>query len=381
MNLPKHNSLHIGMVAPTIETGVATHLMEIIPRLTMKGHKVTLVTGSKYEKTLDTTTKAYELWNFPTPFYAFAPSSIFDLSEISRQMDVLHIHGYPQFFTDYLTVTRPLHKTPIIITFHGSLSVASSLTNRGLKELHNSIMMRFDGFVDRFIAVSYAERDDVARKGIPQRNVEVIYNGVSNKYAELKRKRKEKLSGGKILFMGRLTSVKNVDLLVRAMPYIIEQNNEARLILAGPDWGKREELENLASDLNIEECITFTGEAKENEKAELLASCDVYVSPSLLDVFSLSLIEASATGLPIVAFNVGATSEMVVDGKTGIIVNDITPKALAKAIIEILINRDLAFGMGQEGRRYVMEKFSWEKTVDQLEKVYWGALERGKRRT
>jgi len=158
------------------------------------------------------------------------------------------------------------------------------------------------------------------------------------------------------------------------MPYILNELTQVKLVMAGPDWGRRRNLERLALHLGVDSAVEFTGELSEEQKLKYLVSCDVFVHPSLQDVFSLSILEASAMSLPVVAFDTGGNPEMVLNGQTGILVKSHTTKALAEAIIKILVEPCVAKEMGQKARDYTLKLFSLENIVNELEQIYNSVL-------
>jgi len=367
-------ALNIGMVAPIIGGGIRTQLNNVIPLLQAKGHVITVLTSDVYKLGNFDVIRVKSL-RFPSRSYGFMPALIWVMGDIVEKWDIIHVHGYPCYPADLLTVFRLLHKKPIVITLHGSFHQYTSHMNLFAKRLHNSIMLKFVNNIDRFIAVSCAEKWAVAKGGLPADKVEVVYNGVDPMYSKFEPARREQLSEKRILYLGRLTNSKNVGLLVEAMKHVVNMNNNVKLILAGPDFGERKRLEALVSKLNIKKYVDFTGEVTEEQKIQLLASCDIFVQPSLQDIFSISILEASAASLPVIAFNVGGNSEMIVDGKTGILVDDLTPWALANAILSTLNDKDALRTMGAKGQEYVLNKFSWETTADLLQTVYQEVLQ------
>ena len=367
--------LKIGMVSPSAEGGIATHLREIIPRLRQRGHEIVLITSRNCEAVAQADSiKAYNSWTFPAALYCLMPAAMCGVLKVVKECDVIHIHGYPHFLADYLTVMRPFHKKHLVLTFHGSFHQFTSRKLAYFKKLHNLLLLRFAGLVDRFIAVSQAEKTEVVRRGMAENNVEVVYNGISGSFAELQRVKRGEPDEKKILYLSRLTNSKNPELLVKAMPYVVEKVRGAKLIMAGADWGARKSLENLVTKLGMETAVQFAGEVTEEQKMDLLASCDIYVHPSLQDIFSLSILEAGAAGLPVIAFNVGGNSEMILDGQTGKLVNRLSAEALATAITEILGNEDLRAKMGKEAREYIPSEFSWDEAASRLEKIYYDVI-------
>lgn len=367
-------SLKIGMIStPLTEGGIATHLKEIVPRLRDRGHIVTFVTTNKYAGTIAADiVKTYNYLPFPTKLYGFMPSAIWGIFRALKDCDIVNIYGYPNFLTDYLTITRPFHKKPLVITLAGSFHQFTSSYIYFLKRVHNACMLKFQRFVDKFIAVSKAEKNEVTQRGVAEGKVEVVYSAVSDEYLKVTGKNRGTVEK-RILYLGRLTNTKNPELLVKAIEHVVRKNNNVKLILAGPDFGERRNLEALVSKLNIRKYVEFSGWISEEKKLELFDSCHVFIHPSLQDILALTVLEASMAGLPTIAFNVGGNSEMIVHGQTGVLVDHLSPEALSDAIREILDNRDID-KMGRQAREYVSSKFSWEKVVTELENVYYEAL-------
>lgn len=376
------NRLSIAVVLPpTLEGGELTHVSEMIPRLSQKGHRVVLITPAKYRDAFDVdAATVYRPSRFPTRNYGFSPAAMPGVLATLRRsdIDVVHIHAYPHFLADFLTIARPLYGKPVVITFHGSFHQATTSVIRCLKKIHNVCLLRFKRHVDKFVAVSHAERDEVIRRGIPADKLEVSYNGVSTRYARLERARRSGSDNRRVLYLGRLTRSKNPELLARALARVVEEDKNVRLIYAGADWGERSNLEKVVEKLRLTEYVRFAGEVSEQQKEDLLASCDVFVHPSLQDIFSIAILEASLAGLPVIAFDIGGMSRMIVDGQTGILVNPPNEEGLASAILDIIGDEGLARKMGEAGREYVQSNFSWDKMVDELESVYQEVVAAGR---
>jgi glycosyltransferase involved in cell wall biosynthesis len=364
--------LTIGMILPlAVEGGIKTHLLEIIPRLRAKGHKITLVVNSNYKDIVEVDNICtYNPQRFARSIFSLTPAVLHDILQAIKACDLLHIHAYPHFLADYLTITRNYHHKPLVLTFHGSFHQFTDLKTLYLKKVHNLFMLRFAQNIEKFIAVSQAEKNQVIKRGIPGGKVEVIYNGVSDSHVQIQSLQKKESGKKTIIYLGRLANSKNLELLVNAMPYVLKKINNAKLIIAGADWGALNTLKKLASRLGVTSAIGFAGEVRDEQKIDFLVSGDIFVHPSLQDIFSISILEANAAGLPVVAFDTGGNPEMIQDGKTGILVKSFTAEALADSIIKLLVNSKLAEKMGQDSREYTIDKFSWGKTVDRLEILY-----------
>ncbi|NIR86886.1 glycosyltransferase family 4 protein, partial [Candidatus Bathyarchaeota archaeon] len=130
------------------------------------------------------------------------------------------------------------------------------------------------------------------------------------------------------------------------------------------------DLGRLIKRLNVENSVVFTGYISNREVPNLYACCDVFCYPSLWEGFGLTPAEAQACGKPVVAFNTCAIPEVVKDEHTGLLVEQRNVKALAKALISLLHDRELRFRMGLEARERVLQLFSWDKAAEQTLQVY-----------
>ncbi|RLG99177.1 glycosyltransferase, partial [Candidatus Bathyarchaeota archaeon] len=122
----------------------------------------------------------------------------------------------------------------------------------------------------------------------------------------------------------------------------------------------------------LKEKVTFVNFKEDVYK--ILKLFDVFVLSSVTEGISLTLLEAMASGLPVVVTNVGGNPEVVVDGETGFLVPPKNPEKMAEAIITLLKNKELAKKMGVAGRKRVEEKFSLERMVREYEEIYRNLL-------
>jgi spore coat protein SA len=120
--------------------------------------------------------------------------------------------------------------------------------------------------------------------------------------------------------------------------------------------------------------IIFVGPLLHSELSTRMRKADVLVQPSIFDEpFGMPIVEAMASGLPVVASSVGGIPELVADGHTGILVDRDNPAALADALNHLLDNPALARQMGHGGRLRAEERFSWERTTEELKLCYFGS--------
>ncbi|MFN0197619.1 MAG: glycosyltransferase [Planctomycetaceae bacterium] len=174
--------------------------------------------------------------------------------------------------------------------------------------------------------------------------------------------------------VGRLSAEKDFPTLIHAVSHVREVLSEFEFYLVG-DGPERSRLEALAQELELDGCLHFLGERQ--DVPELLASSTVYAGSSLTEGISLTLLEAMAVGLPVVATNVGGNPEIVIPGETGALVETGDSRALAEEILKLCLNPWQAELYGRHGRSRVEQHFSIQGMVRQYESLYRTLLNNG----
>lgn len=164
--------------------------------------------------------------------------------------------------------------------------------------------------------------------------------------------------------VGRLQSVKDHATLIRGFAAFLEQHPaaraRARLVVVG-GGPLRGELEALVRERGLESLVWLAGERA--DIPAINAGLDVFVLPSRAEGISNTLLEAMASGLPVIATDVGGNGELVVAGQTGRLVPAVDPASMGAAMAELFDNRELALRMGQAGRERVLAQFSLDAMV------------------
>ena len=169
-----------------------------------------------------------------------------------------------------------------------------------------------------------------------------------------------------LLFVGRLAPQKGVDILLNALALIF---TGWRLRIAG-DGPEREHLSALATTLGLADRVTFLGWTQRDALPELYRSADVFVFPSYDEGMPNVVLEALASGLPIVATRIAGNDQLVVDGENGALVPPGNPAAFANALLPVLADRTLRTAMGESSRRIAVERFSWTRSAAAYEKLF-----------
>jgi glycosyltransferase involved in cell wall biosynthesis len=172
-----------------------------------------------------------------------------------------------------------------------------------------------------------------------------------------------------ILSVGRLNYQKSFQYLIKAMPMVLQQIPNVKLIIVG-EGEQLAYLNQLSKSLGLSESVIFTGAIDSTEIPNAYSAADVFVLPSLFESFGIVLIEAQAAGKPVIGTRVGGVPEALVDGETGFLVEPGDPKPLGAAIIRVLSDENLARKMGEKGKKFVEARFSIQSAVSSVIDVY-----------
>ncbi|PLW72322.1 alpha-(1-2)-phosphatidylinositol mannosyltransferase, partial [Streptomyces sp. DJ] len=178
-----------------------------------------------------------------------------------------------------------------------------------------------------------------------------------------------------VVCVSRLVPRKGQDTLVRAMPEILARVPDAVLLVVG-GGPYRAELEKLAERTGVASSVRFTGPVPWEELPAHYGAGDVFAMPCRtrrggLDVEGLGIVylEASATGLPVVAGDSGGAPDAVLDGETGYVVPGGSPGAVAERVTALLEDPELRRAMGERGRRWVEDAWRWDALADRLKEL------------
>lgn len=230
---------------------------------------------------------------------------------------------------------------------------------------------KYGRWVDRFIAVSEAVRRILVAGGIPLERVSVVYSGVpvDRLAASIPDDRLLwEMGEGEVLAgnASALTREKDHATLIRAFGWAVGRLPKLRLLIAG-DGPLRRDLERLRDELGLGDKVRFLG--FRDGIWGTFKALDVFVVSSRGEGLGVSLVEAMACGLPVVATRVGGIPEVVLDGETGILVPPGDPRALGEALVRLASDRKLREEMGR-GARELARDFDVGRMVRGTEAVY-----------
>jgi glycosyltransferase involved in cell wall biosynthesis len=200
----------------------------------------------------------------------------------------------------------------------------------------------------------------------PRAELLQIYNPLSSAQLLVENSRAHECQ--RILFLGRLSRHKGVDDLLQAFAAVHGEHPSSRLDLCGD--GDAEEVTSRAQALGIAHAVRLHGWVTGNRKRELLRDAGVYVLPSYIEAMPMSVLEAMAAGLPVVATPVGGVPELVRSGLDGYIVPTGDPASLADALARLLGDGEQRRRMGERGCQRVAAHFTPAKILLQVEALY-----------
>lgn len=180
-------------------------------------------------------------------------------------------------------------------------------------------------------------------------------------------------TGQRLLFVGRLAELKGLAVLLEAMVPVLLDFPGVRLTVVG-DGPQRARFESLARRLGIGESVRFTGYRSQSEVAEHLSETDVFVLPSYAEGVPVTLMEASASSVPVVATRVGGIGELVEDGVSGYLVRPGDPDELADRLKRLIADADLRRRLGAAGRAKVEAEFTNRDESARLRTLFANAI-------
>jgi glycosyltransferase involved in cell wall biosynthesis len=364
------------VIYPHVKGGAEKRVWEISRRLADRGHEVHIF-GMKYwdgEAVIERDGVHLHGVCDPGNLYVDGRRSIKTairfssklLSSFKGDFDVVDAQQFPYLPCFSAKLFCTLKRTPLVITWHevwgdywdeylGWMGIFGERVER--------LAVRIP---DRIIPVSDRVRRDLLSMGVKSERMVVVPNGVDLEKID-------SVEAGEltydVVYAGRLSAHKRVDLLIEAVSLAREEIPDIRCSIIG-DGPEMENLRKLAKELKSEENVDFLGFLETDE--DLIAgmkSSRIFVLPSMREGFGISALEANACGLPVVMVRseMNAALDLMEDGLNGLVV-DPTPEEVAEAILELL--KDERYGSLSEPFRRVAERYDWSIITDSIEKVY-----------
>jgi glycosyltransferase involved in cell wall biosynthesis len=328
-------------------------------------------------------------WIYPLDNWFFNRS--LTKKEEAFAADVYEAHNVSGYGFPYALKKRNLKK-PFIHVIHGPLAdeyeQALHSQNQGLRsKLANSFMKKLSGLEEKaakqatlIVAVSeYSAGKMVKHYKADETIIRVVPNGVdTDKFKPAKNRSALRQQFGLgsepcVLFVGGLVPRKGLLFLVEAAKTIIEERADTKFLIVG-DGPLKTQLSGAIASAGLLGNFVFLGALKDSELPKVYNCADVFVLPSIQEGQGIVLLEAQASAVPVVAFDVGGVKEAIRDGETGFLVKQGNVDGLSTALLKLLSDEALRERMGDCGNRLVTSNFTWDICAKNMLKVYKEAL-------
>jgi len=355
-------------------TGQTKRTLIEAQEISKKGYRVILACqpGSYLERSA----REQSLEVFPLPMQEIF-SSLAKLTFFLRRerVDLINAHGYRDHFLS-IVAGRMTRVKALVRTKHNHVPLKSGFFSRFL----------YDRLTDRIITISEDIRNILIKSGLHPEHITTIHTAINLNLFSPRPKNQQLIKEfdlskdyAIIGTTARLSERKGINFLLDAIKILVDEGRRLTcLIVGGGGSGSQRKIDILklrAESLGISRYVVFTG--RRNDIPEILSLMDVFILPSLAEGLGRSLLEAMASGKPIVASNVGGIPEAVEDGKTGILVPSQDAHALAKALSFFLDNPKKSEEMGSAGRERVERLFDEKKMINSICSLYEELLNRG----
>jgi alpha-1,3-mannosyltransferase len=278
--------------------------------------------------------------------------------------DLVHIHAI-DFFVDYLSLLRLLHRIPLVVSTHGGFFHTPRA--QAFKEMYFKTVTRQSlGGVGAVVCVSQQDRQRFARIVSPER-LRVIENGANiDRFWGLKKC----IEPGLVVGISRLAENKRVHKVLEAMAALKNRYPYLSLEWVGADFaGLRTDLERRVAELGLVGRVRFHGEVSDEQLYRLLERAHMFVSASSYEGFGLSTIEAMSAATVVVVTPVGAHPDVVEDGVSGLLMDQQATRLAAHIERVLCMPGEKLLQIG-EAARAATKRFSWSQIAPRYEQLY-----------
>ena len=287
------------------------------------------------------------------------------------------------------TISKQGIKKPFIHTIHGVLADEYEQAKKnGYQSFRGRIANYFMGRLakleletaqnaDLIVTISNYSLEKIKQfYKVDEAKVRIVPNGVDvakfQPFADREATKRQFGLGDEpcVLFVGSLIPRKGLPFLVEAAKKIVKERRETKFLIVG-EGPMKNQLVNSLKTANIADNFMFLGNLKDDKLSAIYNCADVFALPSIQEGQGIVLLEAQACAKPIVAFNIGGVNEAVRNGETGLLVKLGSTDEFADALLKLISDKSLQEKMGANGRRFVLENFTWDICAQKMLNVYY----------
>ncbi len=364
--------------------GVPAAAFQISKHLAKRGHNVTLYTSDfdvsqEYINSIpQVKVKAFKTVSSIANFH-FTPDMVRTAKKEVGTFDVIHLHNFRTYQNIVVAQYANRGGAPYVLQAYGG--VLPVFQKQGMKKIFDLFwgysLLRNAGAV---VAGGEAEVEEYRKMGVVPEKIVIgphLYEvepfrklppcGQFRQKFHIKEKHI-------VLFLGRIHPIKGIDFLVESFSHLVKTNPDATLVIVGPDGGYKSTLEEMAEKLGISSKVLFTDMVSEQDKLTALVDASVLVQTSRYERSPGSPFEAVLCGTPIIITKNTGAAQAVSKIDAGYLVDYGNVAELTRLIQAILQNPAEAKTKTEKARQYIMSNLSWEKGVEEYEKLYESLL-------
>ena len=283
-----------------------------------------------------------------------------------NKCDVIHTHwAIPTGLIGVWVGT--LLRKPLAVTIHGSDLRMALERSKFVRRLFINVCKK----ADHLNCVSEVQKKELERLGVSTEKITTIPMGIDAAFLDAGKNRAVESRNRPITILSNrnLLPIYNISLLIRAIPIVLKEVPETKFLIAG-DGTERKVLEREVESLNINSSVKFLGRVPHEEMPDLLSRADIYVSTSLYDGTSVSLLEAMGSGAFPIVTDIPSNREWIESGQNGFLVPVNEEKILAEKILEAIRNQNLRKDSRVKNFCLIKEKGLWSVTIEKAKGIY-----------
>ncbi len=367
---------HVSLRYPPALGGVEDYVQSVVTRLRTAGDEVavettklkTHVPATFLEKINDPSyVHRHDVWTFSLFAYPIPKGFTAQLKAQSSQL--IHAHGFWYAPADIAARVARERRIPFVLNPY--YAPRRKFVWQAYRALVGEATVND---ADAVVVISPQEEAALRRDGFRPRRVVLIPPGIDPAEFAVRRENPFALFGLEarrvLLFAGRITRAKGLDLLFRALPTVLRQAPDVHVAIAGEDFGERAEFQATAAALGIERLVTWLGKLTRDQLVGAYQHAAAFVFPSRYEAFGIAPLEAQAAGCPVIAMDVASLPFVVQDGTTGLLFRPEDVADLTRKILRLLGDRALAQRFSAAGRERAHKEFPWERSIASLRALY-----------
>ncbi len=372
---------------PRIVGGIARVVHDLSQRLIKDGHDVYVITykeGNVPYFENDKGVKVYRVDNYminPNNFVDWIMQLNFNMVAKANELiasgekfDVIHAHDWLVAYS--AKTLKNSYNMPLVSTIHATEAGRNGGIHDEVQRYINDTEWLLTYESSEVIVNSKYMKNELQRLfGLPYEKINVVANGInSTAYSGVEKdydfRRQYAADNEKIiLFMGRLVYEKGVQHLISAMPKIIENYHDVKLVIGGRG-GMLDELKAQVNAMGLSQKVYFTGYLNARQVSKMYKCADISVFPSTYEPFGIVALEAMLAGVPTVVSDVGGLNEIVEHGVDGMKSYAGNANSLADSILSLLFNPQLCDNISKKAKQKVKTEYTWAKIAQDTHFIY-----------